>query len=101
MIFIANVHALNARIQRLQRENNRQRQQIDDYKQQNSARHGIFRGLNQSQRDKLRFEATKRKMEKAYQFKETYDGRPGEAALKFRSSDSIRRSHHQFFPEWP
>ena len=84
--FIANVHALNAQIQRLQRANNRQKQQIDDYKQQNSARQGIFRGLNQAQRDRLRFEATKRKMEKAYQFKETYDGTPGEAALKFRRS---------------
>ena len=72
---------LKVQVRRLQQKNRQQRDKLNILSKKNAGRNKIFNGLNN---DKLRFEATKRKIDKAYPFKETYNGDPGEPALRFR-----------------
>ena len=61
----------------------KQKTQIDTLNRK-SSRNSIYNGLDMTQRARLRYDARKRKIEKAYVFNETYDGTPGESALRFR-----------------
>ena len=50
----------------------------------NKSTNRLLSGLSNDQQNKLKYEITKRKIDKAYVFKETYNGEGGEAALRFR-----------------
>ena len=75
---------LEAQIQALKRQNLQQKIKLNEFNARKRSSNKLFNGLSNDQQNKLKYEVTKRKIEKAYIFKETYNGEAGEAALRFR-----------------
>ena len=75
---------LQAQIKALKKQNQQQKLKINRLNVKKRSTNRLLNGLSNDQQNKLKYEITKRKIEKAYIFKETYNGEGGEAALRFR-----------------